>query len=149
MESEAIQRIAQQKSVRRLRVKERLDPEMVAGTEEVLAVPIPDREGEVADQVLNASSPQAWYACRISSGSVAPSRIVRPLAVSDRIEISPAIHPRIGGDPDPAVQTAGLLLVLGFPGGAQHRVAEAHVAVDPDGLGIRAAEGHEVRHLFE
>src|SRR5262249_5510435 len=54
MKSDTIQGVAEDQAVREPRVVERLDPEMVAGTEQAALPPVPDGEGEVTEQILDA-----------------------------------------------------------------------------------------------
>ncbi len=50
--------------------EERPHAEAVAGEEELLLAPVPDGEGEVAVQAVEAAGPHSAYACAITSVSL-------------------------------------------------------------------------------
>jgi len=60
-----------------------------------------------------------------------------------RDQFAARIHAGVGDDRDLAVEGKRLALVLGLVGRLQKRVAEADVAVNPDFLGVGAAERME------
>jgi hypothetical protein len=64
-----------------------------------------------------------------------------------RDQFAARIHAGVGDDPDLAVEGKRLALVLGLVGRLQKRVAEADMAVNPDFLGVGAAERYGGGHL--
>src|SRR5258708_27673091 len=54
MYSHTFQRVTEDKTIACSRIIKRLDTEMITGAEKVLLAPIPDRKGEVTDEVLDA-----------------------------------------------------------------------------------------------
>ena len=52
--AQRIQRVAEDKTIVRVNIKELADAELVACAEELLASAVPDGEGKVADQMFDA-----------------------------------------------------------------------------------------------
>src|SRR6266850_875626 len=69
-----------------------------------------------------------------------------------RDQVLAIVDARVGGDPYFAVQAERLMLMLGLPGGPEHRMTEADItgfSFDPRALRVGTAEGQMISHRFE
>ena len=127
------------------REEERLDAELVAGTEEATTTTIPDREGEVAEQVIDARIPpgvvgvedQGLVAGAVELAVLGDLGLVRVGQLAD--ELGPIVDAGVSSDPHLPIERERLTMVLGLRGCTEQGVAEADVFLYPDTRSVGSA----------
>src|SRR5579864_1832257 len=122
MQTEAIERVAEEDAAPDLCVVERLHAEVIPRAEEATSRTVPDGECEVAEQApyallapgaVRAEDQLSIWSIRREIGLACPER---------RDEILPRIDPSVGHNPLAPVERERLLRARGFLGDSQHCV---------------------------
>src|SRR5690606_1197913 len=129
-------------SSRAVMVIERLDAEVIAGTEQLPGRVVPDREGEVADEAVYA---------RLTPDGI---RSEDEFAIRQRLrnaeggdQLGAVVDTRIGRDRQRAVGAReGEVFTERLLGGVAHSVSEADGAVRPHACPILPPMGHRLDH---
>src|SRR5262245_6102127 len=121
MSPQTLERVTEGESRRRFGIEERLDAEVIAGAPKTLGSSIPDREDEVAQQMVRTAIVPGEVCAENQLG-------IRGLSLgrqADRLErgdqTSPIIDAGIRDDPDPAIKAEWLLIERLLIGRLQQR----------------------------
>ena len=141
VEPQAIERVAEEKQVAEIGVVKRLDAKMISRAEERFSPRVPDGECKIAAQVLHARLAPCGVGVqdqfRIRRRLLNLASFVREF----RFEFRATINPRVGGNPELAIEAGRLVLGEGLVRGSKKRVAEADRPVRPDFARVRTAIG--------
>ena len=146
MEQQAVQGVAQEQRAAGLRVEELGHAQLIACRQEPLLAPVPQHEGKVTDQVVQALVAPHEVRVQDQFGIGCARRDFVAALAQTLDEGSTPVDAGIGCDPHVTAEAARLAFLLGLDAGAEERVAEPYLIVRPDVPGIRATKGHGCRH---
>ena len=139
---------AEQQSLGREFVIERLDAEAIAGDEEGFRVAVPDGKREHAAQVIDAVGPVLLEGVNDGFG-VAVSAVL--VAASDELFAQGlvVVDFAVEDDPERAIFIRERLVAGGEIDNAEAAHADAEAAIDVKALVVRPAVSHDVAHLAQ
>src|SRR5436190_7498446 len=150
VQADAVECVAEENRLPELRVKERLDAELIPRAKQTLSRLVPDRKREVPEQPADAIfapdivGAENQFDVRRFEGEVLLA--LRP-EVGD--EIMPGIDPRVGDDPSLVVEREGLRLARRLLSDPQQRMTEADVVHGPGALAVWTPKAQVRRHSAE
>jgi hypothetical protein len=145
----SVQGVTEDEGISHLGVIEGFHSQVVAGAKEAPIASIPDGKHKITNQMLDAAFAPSVIGMQDEICIGRFRQIRSSLRVELRDQIRPAIHTGIGGDPHLPVQARRLMLALGFKGGSQRRVTQAHMAIHPRFLRVGTSERHEIRQALQ
>ncbi len=122
---------------------------MIASAEDAPAGSVPDGEREIPEDVLGARVTPDAVGVKNQARVVFGVRLPGTARLERADEVGPAVHPRVGGDPDSSVEAVGLRLRRRVARGLEPGVTETDRAVGPDALAIRAADRQSLGHASQ
>ena len=130
------------------RVVQRLHPESIAGEQELVLVPVPEREREHAAEMLRPTHTmnRADVEHRLR---VARCRVLYSLPAERRAQCGVVVHFSIVDELKPPVGARHWLRTARHVDDAQPPVGQTHITIDEGARAIGAAMDHCVAHALE
>src|SRR6266849_1364425 len=149
MNSNAIQRVAEQKKVTELCVVEWPDTEMIPGAKKVLRSRIPNRKRKIAAQMLHAGGSPNRIRVKDQFRVRSRTACLSPGSFHLRNQFLPAIETRIRHNPKLAFEAHGVLFTGCLTGRPQHRVCQTHRPIQPNRARIRSTSGEGISKALQ
>ena len=149
LHANAVQSVAEDQPPLGLGIVKGLNPKLVTRAEQRLALPIPDGETKVSQQVLEASLAPGGVGAKNQLSIASATRTGMTGTVQFGEEVSAGIQPCVRDDPHLAVEAEGLLLVGGWRRYAEQGVTKSDAVAYPGLLGVRSAKCHELRQRLK
>jgi hypothetical protein len=140
-----VEGVAEDEVVTRLGVEERFDAKVIASAEQAARATVPDRKGEVTQQMLHAVLAPRQVRVQDQLRIARSPQIAATSRLELRDEVGTTVDACVRGDPDTAIQS-GRLSRLRISRGCEQRMAETNRPIAPDLLGVGAASGQRVGH---
>jgi hypothetical protein len=145
VETQAVQGIAEDEGIAGAGVEEGFDSEVITSAEKASLPGIPDGEGKITDQVIDAIFAPDLIGAENQFDVWHVVKRLRNVRSEPGNQVAAAVHTGVSDDPGVAVQSEGLMLVLGLDRRLQKRMAEANLTMAPDPLRVWPAKSKGVR----
>ena len=122
---------------------------MIARAEQDFSPPVPDGKRKITAQVLHASFAPRGIGVQDQLGIRRCLPNLAPGVGEFRFEFGAAVDPRVGGNPELAIETGRLVFGQRFIRGSEQRVAESDRTIGPHLARIRTAIGKKVRERLQ
>ncbi len=149
MRADAVERVAEHQGPPDARVEEWLHAQVVARTEQALPPAVPQREGEVAEEL-----PHTILAPHIvgMQDELCVRHLPRngPARLLDTCrELNARIDARVRSDPNASIETCRLALGGRLEGRSEHRVPQSCATFRPNVAGVRPAKREGLGHRVQ
>lgn len=149
LHANTIQSVAEDQPPLGLGIVKGLNPNLVMRAEERLALPIPDGETKVSQQVFEASLAPGSVGAKNQLSIAGASGTWVTGTVQCGEEVSAGIQPCVRHYPNLTVEAEGLLLIGGWGRYAEQGVTKSDAVAHPGLLGVRPAKHHEIRQRLQ